>query len=186
MPVSKTSILSEIEIRPLHAEDDLGNLTRLINTAYKKLAEQGFKYLGSYQDTETTQRRNKRGTCYVATLHGKIIGTILYYPPGNSGANEWYAQPFVAGYGQFAVEPYLQNAGIGSLLINYIEQLAIKDHATEFTIDTAEGATDLVDFYTKRGYRFVGYAQWNETNYRSVLLSKRLIADGNSTLPQSS
>ena len=28
--------------------------------------------------------------------------------------------------------------------------------------------------YTKRGYRFIEYSQWDIVNYRSVILSKRL------------
>lgn len=40
--------------------------------------------------------------------------------------------------------------------------------------DTAEGALDLITLYEKRGYRRVGDMQWNETNYRSVVLAKSL------------
>jgi hypothetical protein len=34
----------------------------------------------------------------------------------------------------------------------------------------------LVELYLRRGYRRVGMEQWEHTNYRSVLLSKRLSA----------
>lgn len=180
------TFLSEVEIRPLTDSDDLDILTGLINTAYKKLALQGFRYLGSHQDTETTKRRIKKGQCFVATHNSKIIGTIIYYPPTNHSVNEWYNQSFVAGYGQFAVNPEFQNRGVGSMLISYVEQLAINDYALEITIDTAEGATALINYYTKKGYRFITYTQWNETNYRSVLLSKKLDANSNITPPQSS
>lgn len=31
-----------------------------------------------------------------------------------------------------------------------------------------------MQLYAKRGYRKVGHAQWKHTNFRSVLMSKRL------------
>ena len=58
-------------------------------------------------------------------------------------------------------------------LIEHVERLALKDGANEITIDTAEKSS-LVEFYSRLGYRFVAYAQWKETNYRSVLMSKKL------------
>ncbi|WP_312116724.1 hypothetical protein [Brevibacillus reuszeri] len=42
------------------------------------------------------------------------------------------------------------------------------------SLDTAEGAHHLIRYYSARGYRHVDYVQWNETNYRSVLMSKKL------------
>jgi len=47
-------------------------------------------------------------------------------------------------------------------------------------VDTAEGAAHLITFYRARGYRQVAYAQWDHTNYRSVILSKRLKPEGSS------
>jgi hypothetical protein len=46
--------------------------------------------------------------------------------------------------------------------------------AAEVAVDTAEGVAHLIAFYRTRGYRQVGDAQWDHTNYRSVILSKRL------------
>ena len=170
---TETNILSKVEVRPFSETDSLEELTNLLNVAYKKLADKGFKYVASYQDVQTTKRRLEKGQCLVAELDSKIVGTITYYPPGVSSGHEWYTQS-VAGYGQFAVYPSLQNLGLGGYLIDFVEKLAVKDQAEELTINTAEKADELVGFYSKRGYRFVGYVQWEETNYRSVLLSKRI------------
>jgi hypothetical protein len=55
-----------------------------------------------------------------------------------------------------------------------LEERAAELGAAELSIDTAEGATQLVSLYERRGYRHVGTARWPQANYRSVLLSKRL------------
>ena len=75
---------------------------------------------------------------------------------------------------QFAVDPQIQGRGIGLRLLRDVERRAIASGAHEVALDTAEPARHLVDWYTGLGYRFVEHAQWSHTNYRSVILSKRL------------
>ncbi|TND06970.1 MAG: hypothetical protein FD123_3434 [Bacteroidetes bacterium] len=164
----------QFEIRPLQESDSIEELTQLLHLAYSKLAEQGFRYLASHQDTSVTRRRVEKGICFVAVAENKIIGTLTCYEPGRAGGHPWYARADVSSYGQFAVHPDRQAGGIGSALIRHAETLAAKQGAKEITVDTAEGAAELIRFYEKRGYRFVDHAQWTETNYRSVLLSKKL------------
>jgi len=61
-------------------------------------------------------------------------------------------------------------------LIAFAEKQAIASGARELSLDTAEPATHLVDWYTRLGYRFIGHEQWSHTNYRSIMLSKTLLA----------
>jgi ribosomal protein S18 acetylase RimI-like enzyme len=114
--------------------------------------------------------------CYIGIFDNKIIATIVYRSPKVTTNHEWYDQPFVASFGQFAVDPQFQEVGIGSKLIELVEKLAIPDKAVELSFDTAEGAVDLIEFYKKRGYQFVTYTQWEVTNYRSVIMTKKLIS----------
>jgi GNAT superfamily N-acetyltransferase len=164
----------DVVIRRLTAEDDLEKLTELLHRSYKKLLDRGFRFLASHQDLATTKNRIDKGEGYAAEIDGKVVGTVTYYAPKLANRHEWYDRQDVAFYGQFAVEPEYQNSGIGGKLIEFVEELAIRDNAKEIAVDTAEGATELINYYKKRGYRFVGYAQWSVTNYRSVVLSKNL------------
>jgi hypothetical protein len=43
----------------------------------------------------------------------------------------------------------------------------------ELALDTSEHAEALIAMNTRRGYRFIEYAQWDSVNHRRVL-SKRL------------
>jgi GNAT superfamily N-acetyltransferase len=164
----------KIEIRLFDKKDNLSRLTSLLNRCYKPLADMGFRYLSSYQDAFITQKRIENAVCLAAYHEKKLVGTISYYSVQHTFGNEWYDQDFVASYGQFAVEREYQGKGIGGVLIEKVEELARKENVEELAVDTSEGAHHLIDFYVKRGYRNVGYTQWKETNYRSVLMSKKL------------
>ena len=169
-------ILSKISIRPLNSFDSLDKLTSLLHKSYKKLADQGFRFHATHQDVTVTKQRLDNSECYVATADNVIVGTICYRSPTNKMQHEYYDQPFVAAFGQFAVDPEYQNSGLGSRLLDVAEKCAIRDKAKEIAFDTAEGAVDLIDYYKKRGYQFVQYTQWVVTNYRSVIMSKKLNA----------
>jgi hypothetical protein len=58
----------------------------------------------------------------------------------------------------------------------HAEACAERDDAAELAVDTAEPARHLIDWYTRLGYRFIEYAQWDVTNYRSVVMSKPIPA----------
>lgn len=167
--------LTTLHIREFDAQtDSIEALTRMLHKSYRKLAEMGFRFLASHQDTQMTLKRMENARCLVGLQNGEIIATILYYPPAFAKGAPWYDQPHVAKFGQFAVDPEYRRLGIGDELIRRVEEMAIQDGAEELALDTAEGAHHLIYYYTARGYRLVAYTQWNLTNYPSVLMSKKL------------
>lgn len=163
-----------IRIRPFVDSDPVWHLTALLHRAYAELGAMGLHYTAVDQSESKTRERIGRGRCFVAEFDGAIVGTILYYPPNRSTPVAYYSRQGVAVVGQFGVEPILQRKGIGSALFARVEAAARADGATEIALDTAETATHLVELYKTRGFRIVGYEQWDTTNYRSVLMSKAL------------
>jgi GNAT superfamily N-acetyltransferase len=166
--------LSKIIIRPITSSDSLEELTTLLHKAYKKLADKGFRFHATHQDVNVTKQRVGNSECYVATLDNTIVGTISYRSPSNKLQHDYYDQSFVAAFGQFAVDPQYQNSGLGSKLLEVAEKCAVRDKAKEIAFDTAEGAEELIAYYKKRNYQFVKYTQWEVTNYRSVIMAKKL------------
>lgn len=161
-------------MRRLREGDSLEELTSLLHRGYKRLADMNLRFVATYQDVETTRRRSTEGECHVV-LHGdRLVGTITLYPPDRCGGCAWYDRPEVACFGQFTVDPGLQQAGIGSAMITVMEARARALGARELALDTAEPATHLIEYYARRGYRIVDTVQWDVTNYRSVIMSKRL------------
>jgi GNAT superfamily N-acetyltransferase len=80
----------------------------------------------------------------------------------------------VASIGQFAVHPDWQAQGLGQVLMEHAERAAASIGAREVAVDTSENAVHLIRWYEHQGYRLMGNADWNVTNYRSVVLSKTL------------
>lgn len=161
-------------IRPLQDHDSLEDLTTLINRAYQRLAKLGLKYVATWQGVDITTRRANEGDCFLAVSGEAILGTIVYHDQALTQGCEWYDRPDVCSFHQFAVEPKFQNYGLGSALMDKVEQSGRDSGAAEIALDTAEQAAHLIEYYKKRGYRHVGFADWKETNYRSVILSLSL------------
>jgi predicted N-acetyltransferase YhbS len=172
----KISRLENIAIRHLASTDSLEDLTDLLHRAYKVLADMGFRFTATYQDAATTRERCEHGETFVAERDRAVVGTVTFYPVGKNRGCPWYERPGVSSFGQFAVEPALQKTGIGAALMDAVERRAAETGADEIALDTAEGAHHLIAYYERRGYRHVGHADWHSTNYRSVILSKKLHA----------
>ncbi len=165
-----------IRIRGLQPEDSVTAITELLHVAYAPLAAMGFKYLATHQDEATTQRRLQSGISIVAELDGVIVGTVTLRAPKAESRCAWYSQSGVWSFGQFAVRPDLARNGLGTRLMSVIEESALQHGATELALDTAEGATHLIRWYERLGFRLIQHVSWDETNYRSVVMSKRLTA----------
>jgi GNAT superfamily N-acetyltransferase len=167
--------MTDLQIRPMDADDSFEELTELLHRAYASLGVMGFNYTAVDQSVEVTRRRAATGECYVGLVAEQIIGTLVLVPPGLRQTHcEWYARPGVWVISQFGVEPEFQGLGIGGLMMTFAERRAAQLGAIETAVDTAAGAAHLIALYAKRGYRQVDHVQWQGKTYRSVVLSKRI------------
>ncbi len=170
--------MQSVLIRKWNSNDDISKITSLLHRAYGQLADLGFRYHATWQDDEVTFKRLSGGVAFIAEKEGQIVGTAtLYLPSGQTGC-EWYDRDDVARFGQLGVEPELQRQGIGSLLLDEIEMTAKLYGLPNLALDTAEGATHLIDLYQRRGFEYVCDADWDITNYRSVIMNKQLYSNG--------
>ena len=175
MPSGDGQSSSECLIRPIRDDDDLAALTRLINAAYKKNLDMGFRFVATWQGPDITAERIAGAHCLIAEVEGKVVGTLTIKRLTDGDEHEWYRSPGTWHLGQFAVEPELQKAGVGRALMDAAEALAFREGVNELSLDTAEGAQHLIDYYQRRGYRIVGPIDHRpETNYMSVIMSKRI------------
>lgn len=176
---TKTLDTSAIEIDLYdRATDSLEQITHLLHRAYATLAARGFNYVAATQTAVVTESRLSAGKGYIVRQKGndQIIGTITYYTTARDAPDEpdYYKKVAVGHFGQFAVVPEMQKLGLGSRLVEFAESLARADGKDELACDTAEGATDLIEYYTSRGYKLIEHHQWDKACYRSVILSKSL------------
>lgn len=160
-------------VRPLQGDAEITELTALLHRAYRQLADLGFRYVASFQDETVTRSRAAKGTCLVATLEERLLGTITLYGATQTHGCPWYDRGDVGHFGQFAVDPELQGCGLGGGLLRVVEGIAVETGLRELALNTAEGADHLIRWYEHRGYRFIQRVDWG-VNYTSVILSKSL------------
>lgn len=163
-----------ITYRYVQPDDDIDSITTMLHEAYAPLAEQGLRFLATHQDSETTRRRMSRGETILALDADEIVGTITLKDADQTTGSLFYNRPEVAGFGQFAVRPSHQGAGVGSVLLNLVERRAREKGVAVLALDTSEHAARLVALYQSRGYAFVEHVRWPDVNYRSMIFAKPL------------
>jgi GNAT superfamily N-acetyltransferase len=166
--------LNIVPFNPAEHNSYIAPLTELLHLSYEPLARAGMRYLATHQPPETTFKRLCEGDSFLSFSEGRLIGTITLKPTLSGGTCAWYKTTGVYHFGQFAIHPDFQKLGIGSRMMDMVEERARTLGARELALDTSEHAHHLISMYQKRNYRFIEYAQWDVTNYRSVILSKSL------------
>ncbi len=168
-----------IELRPLSDDDSFEELTDLLHRAYAPLAARGMAYVATHQGPGVTRDRCSRGETWIGEQDGRLVATITLearaHDVNPAAGGEHYQQPGIAKFQQFAVDPALKGTGLGSRMMDLVEQRAKELGAAELALDTSVHAVGLIDMYERRGYRFVGNIDWRPTtNYLSVVLSRRV------------
>lgn len=177
-----------ISFRRLAPTDAISELTLLLHRAYAGQVKMGLRPLAGRQDDATTRNRISNGECFVGVHHTegrqKLVGSILFHEVEEAKGPPWFERPGVASFSQLAVDPGYQGHGIGQTLMGLVEDRARETGATEIALSMAEPDTGLMQFYLKRGYRFVEHWQWPYTNYRSAILSKEIGQRGKPAAPR--
>jgi GNAT superfamily N-acetyltransferase len=153
-------------IRDCRLPEDLAVLTELLHRAYARLAVSGLKFVASHQSIEITERRIRRGHCFVAEVLGQPVGTITVRAPDPKSSIAAYREPGTFSFGQFGVDPDFAGRGIDRSLHERILDFAKTCGASAMELDTASPALELIRTYERWG--------WESTNYESVILKKDL------------
>ncbi|WP_177181998.1 GNAT family N-acetyltransferase [Streptomyces sp. TLI_105] len=161
------------KVRRFRNGDSVEQLTSLLHRAYADHAAAGRVFFASYQSPQDTQHRLSKGECWVAMNGDVLVGTVTVSAPHTTPAG--YPAPAGGGsFWQLAVEPSQRGTGLGQRLLALAESRIIALGSTQVVIDTSSQATDLVDWYRRRGYESIGAWRWDVTNYDSIVLMKNL------------
>ncbi len=149
--------------------DEAPAIRLIANAAYQELADMGLNYTATFQDeTETRRRMSKGRTLLVQDGEHKPIGTILMFESNKiTGRRSAY-------FGQFGFLPEYKGRGLGSRVMDFVEDLARREGYECAQLDTAKPAKHLVDMYLKRGYRIIGETHFEGKTYDSWIFEKDL------------
>jgi GNAT superfamily N-acetyltransferase len=172
-PFLETTQVNGIRIEPYAEQFDTPHITEFVHRGYASLLAQGLRFVATHQDDATTLRRVSHGQSFLAIRDTDLVGIIGCYGP-HPGDCDTYSHHDTAKFGHFAVDPVLRRSGIGSLLLQRVEDYARSTGFDHMALDTAEPATDLIQYYAKRGYEIVERVRWKEVNYSSVIMRKKL------------
>lgn len=162
-----------ISIQPWSPRDSVDEITELLHLAYGALAKQGMHYNASHQPASQTLSRLSSGDSFIAfDGNGKIIGSITLYRSSKENGHPYYTRQNLVYFGQFAVHPDYQGNGVSKMLYKTIEDHARSLGSAEIALDTAETAHDLIAMYRRWGFEIVDTADWESTNYISVIMAK--------------
>lgn len=164
-----------MSIREWSPDEEVAEITQMLHRAYAELAAMGLHYLATHQSDEVTRQRLQKGVGWVAEEDAKVVGTISLCPwTVLSNPVKDYQRPGLWLFHQFGVDPSWQRRGIGSQLLEVVENRARQERAAELACDTAESAHHLIALYERRGFTIIGRANFSDVNYQSVILSKTL------------
>ena len=134
----------------LAQEADAPALAELLRQAYVSNTELGIHFAAAQVGTEAAKKHITNNICYLLEEDGQLVGTIsLRLPWGpNPGPAEL---PHI---GWLAVSPAAGKKGIGSRLLDFIEQDIARDQlkCPAVTLGTAIEHPWLPQLYENRGY----------------------------------
>lgn len=157
-----------LTIQKIEEGERIPEITRLLNQAYKPLADAGLNYTAASQSEQVTAERMAGAHTFGALIGDQIVGVITVHPDEDQLL---YRQPETLVIGPFGVSPDHQGDGIGAQLLKYAEAQAL---APVYALDTAIPAEHLSRYYLRHGYREVGQINWRSKTYSSVLMAKPL------------
>lgn len=165
--VLEHSKLGKIEVR-LAELDDVQSLRKLLNAAYKRLADLGLNYNATFQDDELTAEGLADGRTFVLDLNGQLVGTMKLRK------HNYIDERPCLYLSRFAVRPDLQGQGLGMHLLELAEQIAKREGFLCMQLDTAQPAEHLVVFYQKFGFQIRRPIYYEGKTYCSWILEKPL------------
>ncbi|MER6393713.1 GNAT family N-acetyltransferase [Streptomyces sp. NPDC001523] len=170
---TEASPSATVQVRRFRNGDSVEQLTLLLHRAYADHAAAGRVFFASYQSPQDTQHRLSQGECWIALDGNSVVGTVTVSAPHATPAG--YPAPTGGGsFWQLAVEPSQRGTGLGQQLLALAESRIAALGSTQVVIDTSSQATDLVNWYLRRGYAPIGTWRWDVTNYDSIVLMKNL------------
>lgn len=146
---AKCASSDEVAVRLFAEEDSVQELTCLLHRAYADHAAAGRVFFASYQSSQDTAHRLRKGECWLALQETSLVGTVTVVTP--YVAPEGYPAPAGAGsFWQLAVDPSQRGTGLGRSLAVCLPRVRrlLVECAGRFLGGDAEGFVEGFDAAT--------------------------------------
>ena len=142
-------------LRPAHPADAPA-ITAVINLAFQK--ESSFKK-GDRIDEQQVREKMSTGSFYVVENEG-VISACIYIETASADSSGLASGPNAGYIGMLAVHPSLQGRGLGRKLMTFGEAELQRRDVTHIQLRIVNLRTELLDFYSRLGYRETGTAPY--------------------------
>ncbi|MDP4101701.1 MAG: sulfur-containing aminoacid acetyltransferase SnaB [Bacillota bacterium] len=134
----------------LAVERDAEQLLELTLRAYEPIRKLGIRFAAAHADLDLVLQNIRKNACYVMEEDGRIIATITLRMP-------WGKQPGPYGVPHiwwFAVDPGTGKKGIGTKLLQWLEETILRDtlKVPFVSLGTADKHPWLIEMYERKGY----------------------------------
>ncbi|MGG5774685.1 sulfur-containing aminoacid acetyltransferase SnaB [Bacillus subtilis] len=134
----------------LAVERDAEQLLALTLRAYEPIRKLGIRFAAAHADLDLVLQNIRKNACYVMEEDGRIIATITLRMP-------WGQQPGPYGVPHiwwFAVDPGTGKKGIGTKLLQWLEETILRDtlKVPFVSLGTADKHPWLIEMYERKGY----------------------------------
>ncbi|OMI24943.1 GNAT family N-acetyltransferase [Bacillus haynesii] len=155
-------------------ESDAKELLALTERAYEQIRRLGIHFAAAHADLDLVLNNIRKNACYVMEEDGRVIATISIRMP-------WGQQPGPYGVPHiwwFAVDPASGKKGVGSELLEWLEQTILRDSLKVpfVSLGTADKHPWLIDMYERKGYVRSGEQDFGK-GHITVYMKKQLRTD---------
>lgn len=156
------SVQGSVVLR-LAREGDGAEMQRLVRDAYALYVDR----IGREPEPLTLDHEQVAGSgrCVLAVASGSLVGLLVW----STETDELLIE-------NVAVSPAVQRGGIGTLLLDHVEQIARDAGCVRMRLYTNEAMTENLDYYRRRGFTETHRAR--EHGFARVFFVKDLPASG--------
>lgn len=165
------------EVRIIPKPDNISweEITIVLHAAYAEKAEKGMDYLATRQDAETTKKRVGDGICFLAYIGEIMVGTATLLLRDVKKKNiKWHNKNRYGIIVQLGVHPDYKRLGIGRKLVDKIVDTSKENEVDELIADTSSKAKELLSWWKRQGFEYIGLLSHSSTNYYSIEFRKPL------------
>ncbi|MCS7128560.1 MAG: GNAT family N-acetyltransferase [Sulfolobales archaeon] len=131
---------------------DVNRIFEIHLNSLEELDEEDYEWFKALINT-----RSKRKKVIVAEVEGKVVGFIITYKHRH-----------LTYIDSLAVDSEYRGLGIGSLLLDYLEETLVREGVEEVFLSVKDRNLAALNFYLKRGYSFKGLVALLRANLRNL------------------